>query len=247
MVDLRGSTDSALDVAGVTDAAGGPRLTVVLAAASTPAPAGAEVIEIGSLQPDEVRAILATYVDEAIADDSLDEVFRTSGGMPNRVHNEGLAVARRRAAAAVSGAAARAGQVGTDLDAARADLRQGVTRYRELIELQAVVDSRTCPWKGLVAYDVADAPWFAGRGTAGGRAADAPGVGPPGRARRRLPGPASHRFSMRVYSRHCRQARCPAASAGCRWSCGPARTRCARWCGPRSAVPTRQRTARRSC
>jgi WD40 repeat protein len=38
-----------------------------------------------------------------------------------------------------------------------------VTRYRELIERQAVVDSATCPWKGLVAYDVADAPWFAGR------------------------------------------------------------------------------------
>jgi DNA-binding SARP family transcriptional activator len=163
VVDLRRSTDSAFDVARMPDVAGGPRLTVVLAAASAQAPAGAEVVEIGSLQPDEVRAILATYVDEAVADEAVDEVVRASGGLPSRVHNEGLAVACRRAAAAVSGAAALAGRVGTDLDAARADLRHGVTRYRELVELQAVVDSSACPWKGLVAYDVADAPWFAGR------------------------------------------------------------------------------------
>jgi DNA-binding SARP family transcriptional activator/WD40 repeat protein len=163
VVDLRRSANGAVDDAQGPDVADGPRLTVVLTTTSTPAPAGTEVIEIGSLQPDDVRAILATYVDETVADDALDEVLRASAGLPGRVHNEGLAVARQRTAAAVSGAAAWAGRVGTDLEAARAELREGVTRYRELIERQAVVDSVTCPWKGLVAYGVADAPWFAGR------------------------------------------------------------------------------------
>jgi DNA-binding SARP family transcriptional activator/WD40 repeat protein len=163
VVDFRSSAGSPLDASRVTEADTGPRVTVVLATTNIPGPVGAEIIEIGSLQPDDVRAILTTYVDETAADDALDEVLRTSGGLPGRVHNEALTVARRRAAAMVSGAVARAGQVGTDLEAARAELREGVTRYRELIERQAVVDSGTCPWKGLVAYDVADAPWFAGR------------------------------------------------------------------------------------
>ncbi|HET6918271.1 MAG TPA: BTAD domain-containing putative transcriptional regulator, partial [Jiangellaceae bacterium] len=141
----------------------GPRLTVVLAAPSVAIPPGAEAVDVGSLNADEVRAILATYVDDAVTDEALPDVLRTSGGLPGRVHDEALSVARRQAAAVVSGAATSAGLVGSDLDAARADLRQGVTRYRELIERQFVVDPGTCPWKGLVAYGVADAPWFAGR------------------------------------------------------------------------------------
>ena len=163
VIDLRRSADGDLNVAPVPNTIGEPRLTVVLATSRIPALAGAEVVEIGSLQPDEVRAVLATYVDETVVDAELDEVLRASGGLPSRVHNAGLAVARQHAAATVSGAAAWAGRVGTDLEAARAELREGVTRYRELIERQAVVDSATCPWKGLMAYDVSDAPWFAGR------------------------------------------------------------------------------------
>jgi WD40 repeat protein/DNA-binding SARP family transcriptional activator len=141
----------------------GSRLTVVLAAPSAAIPPGAEVIDVGSLNTDEVRAILATYVDDAVAHEVLPEVLRTSGGLPGRVHDEALSVARQRAAAMVSGAATWAGVVGSDFAAARADLRQGVTRYREVIERQLVVEPGTCPWKGLVAYGVADAPWFAGR------------------------------------------------------------------------------------
>jgi Bacterial transcriptional activator domain/AAA ATPase domain len=113
VVDRRRSANGAVDVIQVPDVADGPRLTVVLATTSTPAPAGTEVVEIGSLQPDDVRAILATYVDETVADDALERVLRASAGLPGRVHNEGLVVARQRTAAAVSGAAAWAGRVGT--------------------------------------------------------------------------------------------------------------------------------------
>ncbi len=163
VVDARGLAIGELESALLAGPVEGPRLTVVLAAPNAAIPPGAEAIDVGSLNTDEVRAILATYVDDAVADEVLPEVLRTSGGLPGRVHDEALSVARQRAAAVVSGAATWAGLVGSDLDAARADLRQGVTRYREVIERQLVVEPGTCPWKGLVAYGVADAPWFAGR------------------------------------------------------------------------------------
>ena len=163
VVDARGLAIGELESALLAGPVEGPRLTVVLAAPSAAIPPSAEVIDVGSLDTDEVRAILATYVDDAAADEVLPEVLRTSGGLPGRVHDEALSVARQRAAAMVSGAATWAGLVGSDFDAARADLRQGVTRYREVIERQLVVDPGTCPWKGLVAYGVADAAWFAGR------------------------------------------------------------------------------------
>jgi WD40 repeat protein/DNA-binding SARP family transcriptional activator len=164
VVDARGFSIDELEPALPAGRVECPWLTVVLAASSSAAiPPGAEVINVGSLNTDEVRAILATYVDDPVADEVLPEVLRTSGGLPGRVHDEALSVARQRAAAMVSGAARWAGVVGSDFDAARADLRQGVTRYREAIERQLGVEPGTCPWKGLVAYGVADAPWFAGR------------------------------------------------------------------------------------
>ncbi len=163
VVDARGLTIGELESAVLAGPVEGPRLTVVLASPSAAIPPSAEVIDVGSLNIDEVRAIVATYVDDAAADEVLPEVLRTSGGLPGRVHDEALSVARQRAAALVTGAATWAGMVASDFDAARADLRQGVTRYREVIERQLVVEPGTCPWKGLVAYGVADAPWFAGR------------------------------------------------------------------------------------
>jgi WD40 repeat protein/DNA-binding SARP family transcriptional activator len=163
VVDARGLAIGELESTLFEGPGEGPRLTVVLAAPSAAIPPRAETIDVGSLNADEVRAILATYVDDAAVDDVLPEVLRASGGLPGRVHDEALSVARQRAAALVSGAATWAGLVGSDLDAARADLRLGVTRYREVIERQLGVEPGTCPWKGLVAYGVADAPWFAGR------------------------------------------------------------------------------------
>lgn len=163
VVDVRGLPISELQPALGVSPVGGLRLTVVLAPPSAEVPPGAEIVDVGPLNPGDVKAILVTYIDDATADEVLTDVLRASGGLPSRVHDEALSVARQRAAAVVGGAARWAGVVGDDLDAARADLRLGVTRYREVIERQATVEPGSCPWKGLVAYDVADAAWFAGR------------------------------------------------------------------------------------
>ena len=56
--------------------------SVVLASSSAAIPAGAEAIDVGLLDADGVRAILATYVDDATADDVLPDVLRASGGLP---------------------------------------------------------------------------------------------------------------------------------------------------------------------
>ena len=128
----------------------------------TPAPQDVRVVDVGPLTRDDVRAILATYVDEVTVEEALPEVVRVSAGRPGLVHDQALGVARRRAAAAVSGAVERAGQVGRELDVARTDLRRGVTRYRE-VQRGTAHESGTCPWKGLAAYQVEDAPWFCGR------------------------------------------------------------------------------------
>ncbi|MGH9251228.1 MAG: BTAD domain-containing putative transcriptional regulator, partial [Acidimicrobiales bacterium] len=163
VVDVRGLPVGEREPAILAGTGEGPRLIVVLARQDALVPSGAEAIDVQPLAAGDVRAILATYVDDVTASEVLADVLRTSGGVPGRVHDEGLAVARRDAAAVVRGAAARTEQIGTDLEAARADLRQGVTRYREVIEREAVVGAGACPWPGLVAYGVADAARFAGR------------------------------------------------------------------------------------
>ena len=71
VVDARGLAIGELESALLAGPVEGPRLTVVLAAPSAAIPPGAEVIDVGSLDTDEVRAILATYVDDAAADDVL--------------------------------------------------------------------------------------------------------------------------------------------------------------------------------
>jgi DNA-binding SARP family transcriptional activator len=141
----------------------GPRLTVVLGGTSTPVPAWAEAVDIHLLAPDQVRAILEAYVDEPAVDEALPQVLRESGGIPGRIHDAAFGLARRRAAVRVGEAAARTGQMQRALGAAREDLREGVTEFRGVLERQAVSEADTCPWKGLVAYEVIDAPWFAGR------------------------------------------------------------------------------------
>jgi WD40 repeat protein/DNA-binding SARP family transcriptional activator len=163
VVDVRRSPEGSVDLASLVADTIGPRLTIVLVPPGTPVPAGAQVVDVGPLTPGEARAVLVTYVDDATADDVLDEVLRVSGGLPGRVHNEGLAVARRSMVAVVSRAAERAAQVGAAMEDARTDLREGVTRFREVIERAVVVDAGRCPWRGLVAYGVDDAAWFAGR------------------------------------------------------------------------------------
>ncbi len=120
-------------------------------------------IDLGPLDGSDVRAILSEYVDAEAAAAALAEVQASTRGWPGPVHDAALRLARASAASRVSGAAARTEHVQVALGEARADLRAGVTEYQEVTELSAPVEPGVCPWKGLAAYDVADAPWFSGR------------------------------------------------------------------------------------
>jgi WD40 repeat protein/DNA-binding SARP family transcriptional activator len=141
----------------------GPRLTVLLGGPATIVSDGVQVLDLHPVVPNDVRAILGTYLDGPALDEALPGVLRESGGIPGRVHDAALAVARRHAVARVGAATARAGQMQRALGTARNDLRAGVTEFRDVLERRAVAAPDTCPWKGLVAYDIVDAPWFAGR------------------------------------------------------------------------------------
>ena len=59
--------------------------------------------------------------------------------------------------------AERTTRIHTALTEAREALVEGVEEYRTQSEKAVPVDPDVCPWKGLAAYEVRDAPWFAGR------------------------------------------------------------------------------------
>ena len=120
-------------------------------------------LDLEPLGADDVRAILSEYVDADMAAAVLSDVQSSTRGWPGRVHDAALRIARESAANRVSGAAARAQQVQAAMGEARLDLRVGVTRYQEVIEQSAPIEPDVCPWKGLAAYDVADASWYSGR------------------------------------------------------------------------------------
>lgn len=142
---------------------GAARLVVVLASPGTPVPPGAEVIDLGPLPSDAVRELVASYVDPADVDEATAYVLRESGGWPARIQDESLAWARRRAAERVDVAASRTGLARADLAAVRAELADTVADLREVDLRAEPPEPDRCPWRGLAAYEVSDAPWFAGR------------------------------------------------------------------------------------
>ena len=85
-----------------------------------------------------------------------------SGGWPGRAHEECLALARTAATERV-GLAVRAADVSrASLASARREVADGVAALRETSSTpDAAADA--CPWRGLVRYETADAPWYCGR------------------------------------------------------------------------------------
>lgn len=140
----------------------GPRLLVVLGRPGFAAQHDS-VVDVEGLAAEDAAIILAEYIDSSSVGEVLDEVLRLSGGRPGRVHDQGLAIARARAATTVSEAAARADRVERELGQARSELRQGVSDYRDVVDRGAEPDAGTCPWKVLVPYEMRDAAWFCGR------------------------------------------------------------------------------------
>jgi WD40 repeat protein/DNA-binding SARP family transcriptional activator len=138
-------------------------LTVLLGRNGSPVPPGAAVIDLRPLTREDVRTILESYVATQVTEDLVADVLNRSGGRPALVHDMAVQVARQRVVARVETAAAAAAQGQRTLDAARNMLREGVGELEDVLDRAAARPAVSCPWKGLTAYDVDDAPLFAGR------------------------------------------------------------------------------------
>ncbi|MGY1620501.1 BTAD domain-containing putative transcriptional regulator [Geodermatophilus sp. SYSU D00691] len=142
---------------------GGPRLLLVVHGRADAVPADALTVPLPPLDADDVRRLLDPYLPSPPDDDAVRRVLRDTGGVPGRVHDAALALAGRRIHEKVSDAAVRTTRMQTALVAARESLTEGVAEFGGHLERSRPAPADVCPWKGLVSYEVADAPWFAGR------------------------------------------------------------------------------------
>ena len=123
---------------------------------------GAEVIDLAPLETPHVREIVADYVSPDVVDAVTEEVERRSGGWPGAVHDAAIDAAREGAMRRVEVAVAATGVSTSQLASARAELADNVALLQGTTVLEPA-DPGTCPWRGLIAYDVEDARWYAGR------------------------------------------------------------------------------------
>ena len=123
-----------------------------------------DVIDLAPLSPEDVRTLVATYVDVADVDAVTSEVVGASTLWPADIHARALEAARTRAARRVAAAAVVTGETSATLASARAELADGIAALRDTPAPDAdTTQGRACPWRGLTAYDIEDAPWFHGR------------------------------------------------------------------------------------
>jgi class 3 adenylate cyclase len=130
---------------------------------------------LGPLEPEGVRAIAALYAGRAVEDLPLGDLVARSGGVPAAVHQVASQWARTAASRRLEASAGRTGAGRRTLRAAEAALIEDVADLestRERTRLYAVdagdeggrVAGRTiCPYKGLAAFEAADADYYFGR------------------------------------------------------------------------------------
>ena len=145
------------------DGPAGPTLTLRLVGHLAAVPEGAEVLDLVPLSPREVREVVAEHVAPGEVDGVTAEVLARSGGWPGAVHDVSAELARARARRRVEVAVALSGSSSADLAAARADIADGVASLAGSGPQEGAPDPGECPWRGLAAYDVDDARWYAGR------------------------------------------------------------------------------------
>ena len=142
---------------------GTPTLTLRLVGHLAAVPEGAQVLDLPPLSPLEVREVVAEHVGAGEVDTVTDEVLARSGGWPGAVHEVAADLARARARRQVEAAVALGGSSSADLAAARADIAEGVATLAGSFPDEPTPDPAECPWRGLAAYDIDDARWYAGR------------------------------------------------------------------------------------
>ena len=138
------------------------RMVLALAGPNDPAPPGAVVIDLRPLDHAAVRQVVCGYADPTEVDHAVGAVQRVSGGWPGPLHRAAAEWVHRAAEARVSVASDSAARSADALTRARAELAGGVLALRDDSD-RAQVPPGHSPWKGLAAYEMADAPWFSGR------------------------------------------------------------------------------------
>src|SRR4051794_11177061 len=153
----------AVALAVLAQALTGASVLVVACGRDTDALAGigaADTVVLGPLDPTAAHAL-------AGRDDVPAEVLADAGGVPRRVHQLVGRWARRGAARRVDTMAERPAAGRDELRSMEAALAGGVLELQEADERAATEDPGDeplrCPFKGLAAFDVADAPYFFGR------------------------------------------------------------------------------------
>jgi class 3 adenylate cyclase/WD40 repeat protein len=131
--------------------------------------------QLGPLRPDAVRAVAALYAGRAVDDLPLADLVARSGGVPAVVHRVASQWARTAASDRLEASAGRTGSGRRQLREAEAALVEDVADLeftRERVRLYAIdaavegdpVGARTiCPYKGLAAFEAADADYYFGR------------------------------------------------------------------------------------
>jgi DNA-binding SARP family transcriptional activator/WD40 repeat protein/energy-coupling factor transporter ATP-binding protein EcfA2 len=125
-------------------------------------------LPLGPLDADAVRAVALQYAaSEPAADVPVDELLEDSGGVPGRLHELARAWARQRAERRVAAMSRQAEAGRGALRSVEAELARGVADLQVVRERTAAPFDDdapvVCPFKGLAAFDLADAKYYCGR------------------------------------------------------------------------------------
>lgn len=138
--------------------------TLVLTTTALAGSAGnAEVLTLAPLDDAALAHLLGRYVDPTDAEQLVPAVREESGGWPGPAHEAAVRHARALAARRAESAVLAAEVSRSGLAVAREELSDAVATHNETSRALEPVDDDHCPWRGLEAYRVEDARWFAGR------------------------------------------------------------------------------------
>ncbi|MGZ8738406.1 MAG: nSTAND1 domain-containing NTPase [Nocardioides sp.] len=134
-----------------------------LAGPSTTPPSSATVIDLAPLSEAEVRRVVGSYVSAGDVDEVTGEVLAAGPAWPGRVHDAAARLARHATAQRLAAAVGVASETSARLTHARAEVSESIVNLGDARTPETAREPGTCPWRGLTAYEIEDAPWFAGR------------------------------------------------------------------------------------
>jgi WD40 repeat protein/DNA-binding SARP family transcriptional activator len=135
---------------------------VLIVAIGDDTPTAHETLALPPLDAAAVRAIAARYAPDREV--PVDRLLDVSDGVPSRVHEEAGRWSRREAARRVGAAADRTAAGRSELRSSESELTGSIAELQAANERIAPRERQVvCPFKGLTAFEGADAPYFFGR------------------------------------------------------------------------------------